>query len=88
MGERIRVIEVECGCGFNVAKYEKEGKGRLIKMYLDMILEDKAEIFKEGLPTGTEIFCPSCSKRLATIQMVHGRAAAKINQGAIKKTGT
>ena len=86
--ERSHVIEVECRCGQDLAKYEKEGKGRLVKMYLDMILNDKAGIFSGELETGKEIFCPSCSKRVGTVQMVHGRPAAKMNQGVIKQTGT
>lgn len=88
MVEKGKVIEVKCGCGQELARYEKVGKGRLVKMYLDMILEDEAGIFPERLETGTEIHCPGCDKRVATVQMVHGRPAAKMNQGAIKKTGS
>jgi len=88
MAERLHVIKVECSCGQELAKYGKEGKGRLIKMYLDMILDDRAGVFSEEFETGRTISCPSCGERVATIQMVHGRPAAKMNQGVIKQTKT
>ncbi|MEK7497967.1 MAG: hypothetical protein AAB656_03545 [Patescibacteria group bacterium] len=91
-GEKGRVIEVGCQCGQPLARYEKVGKGKLQKMYLDMILEDRTGIFiKEGeqsLSTGTEIYCSNCGKRVATVQMIHGRPAAKINHGVVKPVRT
>lgn len=90
--ERGRVIEVECQCGQPLAKYEKVGKGQLQKMYLDMILVDRAGIFakesEQGLTTGTEIYCSNCKKRVATVHIIHGRPAAKINHGAVKPIHT
>lgn len=83
-----KTILVKCQCGLKIAKYKKEGKGKLVKMYLDKILEDKAGVFSKQTKTGQFVFCPSCKKRIATIQMIHGRPAAKINQGAIKQTRT
>jgi len=88
MAERGQIIEVECKCGQELAKYEKVGKGRLQKMYLDMILEDRAGVFSGEFEIEQNIFCPSCEKRVATLQMVHGRPAAKMNQGAIKPVKT
>lgn len=90
--EHGKIIEVECQCGQPLAKYEKVGKGQLQKMYLDMILVDRASIFRaegeQGLSTGTEIYCSNCGKRVATVQMIHGRPAAKINHGAVKPIRT
>lgn len=83
-----KVIEIICQCGLKIAKYEKQGRGKLLKMYLDKILEDKTGVFLKHLKTGQFVFCPSCKKRLATIQMVHGRPAAKMNQGTIKQIKT
>lgn len=83
-----KIIEVECGCGQKLAKYRKVGSGRLRKMYLDMILDDKTGVFKTDLKTGENIFCINCNNRIATIQMIHGRPAAKMNQGVIKKVGS
>ena len=83
-----RIIKLECKCGQKIARYKKEGRGKLIKMYLNMILEDVAGIFSRPLKTNEDVFCPKCKKRLATIYIVHGRPAAKINQGAIKPVKT
>lgn len=88
MVERGKVIEVDCKCGQELAKYEKVGKGRLQKMYLDMVLEDRAGVFSGSFETDQDIFCPNCEKRVATVKMVHGRPAAKMNQGAIKPVKT
>lgn len=88
MNEKGKVIETECKCGQRLAKYKKVGKGQLQKMYLDMIIEDRAGIFPEGLKTGQEIYCSSCGKRVATVQLIHGRPAAKINHGVVKPIKT
>jgi hypothetical protein len=85
-----KVIDVKCQCGQDIARYEKVGRGTLRKMYLDKILTDHTGRFliDPPLPNGTQIQCPSCNKRIATIQMIHGRPAAKMNQGTIKKVKT
>lgn len=88
MSERLRTIEVECQCGQPIARYKKEGSGYLMKMYLDMITIDRANVFEEKKNTGDDIICPSCNKRIATIGMIHGRPAAKINHGVVKKIQT
>jgi hypothetical protein len=86
----IKIVEVQCRCGTELARYRKEGKGHLIKMFLRGILIDRAGVFlkQPPLPTGTNIICPKCEKRVATIQMIHGEPAAKMNQGAIKPINT
>lgn len=78
-------IEVACKCGQPLARYKKGGKGRLIKMFFSRILVDHAEIFlkEPPLPLGENIFCPKCTKRVATVQIVSGKYAAKINHGAV-----
>lgn len=88
MPERARTIEVECQCGQPIARYKKEGNGYLMKMYLDMITVDRAEVFEGKNDVGDNIICPSCNKRIATIEMIHGRPAAKINHGVVKKIQT
>jgi len=57
-------------------------------MYLDMILEDRAGIFSKKLKNEESVFCSNCQKRIATIYMIHGRPAAKINHGAVKPIRT
>lgn len=88
MTVRGRVIGIECQCGQEVTKYEKVGRGKLQKMYLDMILEDRAGIFPKGVATGQNIYCSGCDKRIATIQLIHGRPAAKINHGVVRPVKT
>jgi len=88
MREGSRIIEVECKCGQRLARYEKVGKGRLQKMYLDMILKDRAGVFSDDFEINQDIFCPGCNKRVATIKGIHGKLAAKMNQGAIKPIRT
>lgn len=47
-----------------------------MKMYLDMISIDRAGVFEEKMDIGANIICPNCNKRIATIEMIHGRPAA------------
>ncbi len=80
-----RSLEVVCKCGEPLARYKKRGKGRLVKMFFERIARDHAGIFllDPPLPLHHEIFCPSCHKRVATVQIISGKYAAKLNQGAI-----
>lgn len=54
------------------------------------ILVDPTGVFltQPPLDLGEDIICRSCKKRIATVQMIRGRPAAKMNQGAIKKIKT
>ncbi len=81
-----RSVEVYCQCGRLLARYKKGGKGRLVKMWFERIAQDHAEVFLKDppLPLNTEIHCPDCQKRIATVQIVRGKYAAKMNQGGIK----
>lgn len=81
-----RSVEVYCRCGAALARYKKGGKGRLVKMWFERIDRDRAGIFltHPPLPLNEEIFCPQCEKRIATVQIVGGKYAAKMNQGGIK----
>ena len=83
---KISQINVECQCGFVLFKYEKHGRGRLIKCFLENILVDPIGI--KNLPDGSRPFCPSCKKSMGEIRLVNGRAALKLNQGAVKKITT
>ena len=81
-----RSIEVYCQCGTALARYKKGGKGRLRKMFFERIAVDHAGIFlvDPPLPLNREIQCPTCGKRVATVQIISGKYAAKMNQGAIQ----
>ncbi len=80
-----KTLLVTCACGQKLAKYAKGGKGRLVKMFLERIKEDQQQLFLTSPPQKLHenIVCPSCHKRVATIQIINGRYAAKLNQGAI-----
>ncbi|MDO8515133.1 MAG: hypothetical protein Q7S14_01410 [bacterium] len=81
------VIEVECKCGQPLARYFKDIPGLLIKMYLSEIRIDRAGIFLKEPPlqNGIKIFCPKCQKLVANVAIIHGRPAARLNQGTVKK---
>ena len=81
---RYKQLPVNCQCGSPIAVYLKGGKGRLRKMYFGRIKEDLCGVLKKG-PTGSDINCPHCQKRIGTIQMVLGHLAIKINQGVIRE---
>ncbi len=81
-----RSIEVKCQCGAPLARYKKGGKGRLRKMFFDRIAVDYAGCFLTDPPLelDRDILCPECGKRVATVRVVSGKYAAKMNQGAIQ----
>lgn len=82
-----RSIEVKCQCGQKLARYKKGGNGRLVKMFFERIALDHAGIFLvEPAPElHADLFCPTCEKRIATVQIISGKYAAKLNQGAIQQ---
>ncbi len=80
---RGRVVKVECQCGELLFKYFKDGRGRLIKCFLDEIQADHIGVV--DLPLGTRPTCPGCGKEIGIIRIVRGRPALKLNQGAIQK---
>lgn len=81
-----RSLEVGCQCGEKLARYKKGGNGRLVKMFLERIALDYHGIFvtEPPLELHSDVSCPSCEKRVATIQVIRGKYAAKVNQGAIQ----
>lgn len=77
-----KIIDIECRCGFLLFRYFKAGKGRLIKCLISRLTEDNVGL--QGAATFSRPLCPSCQKELGIIQMIHGEAALKLNQGTIK----
>ena len=63
--------------------YFKDGRGRLIKCFLDEIQADHIGVV--DLPLGTRPTCPACGKEIGIVRIVRGRPALKLNQGAIQK---
>jgi len=57
------IILVSCGyCKTDIAGYQKVGKGRLLRMYVDRIIESSVDLSKNY----GAMFCPNCNKQLAT----------------------
>jgi uncharacterized protein YbaR (Trm112 family) len=58
-----RLIMVSCGyCKTDLALYQKAGSGRLLRIYLERIVQSSVDL--SGMP-GT-LFCPNCNRQLAT----------------------
>ncbi|MEF3695191.1 MAG: hypothetical protein V3576_07580 [Candidatus Cloacimonadota bacterium] len=77
-----KLIDIDCRCGAHLFRYFKAGKGRLIKLMIASITEDKVGL--KGAETFSRPQCPSCGKELGIIMMIHGEPALKINQGTIQ----
>ena len=86
MSDRRRNLELGCVCGEPLARYRKGGKGRLIKLFLERIAVDHAGVFltEPKRELHDEVLCPGCSRRVATIQVIRGKYAAKLNQGSVR----
>lgn len=76
-------ILVHCKCGKPLVRYKKRGKGRLRKIHRDRITEDFEGIFSGYEKDNTEILCPFCEGRIATIRSMQGKFVAKVNQGQL-----
>ena len=75
---------VFCKCGQKLVRYRKCGPGRLRKIHRDRIATDYAGIFiNDKSEEGTDIFCPSCKNRIATVRVVSGKYVNKVNQGQL-----
>ncbi len=56
-------IVVSCGfCKKDIALYQKAGRGRLLRMYLDRIIRSAVDL----APQPATLCCPYCKKQLAT----------------------
>ena len=57
------ILYVSCGnCKTDIAKYQKVGRGNLLRMHADRILKGAVDFSThEG-----ELFCPNCGLSLAT----------------------
>jgi len=86
MARKGRMIKVECRCGQLLFHYFKAGRGRLIKCFLERIIQDRVGVVE--MPTGSQPVCPNCGKNIGIVKMIRGRPAVKINQGTVKETRT
>ena len=91
-GGTSQILQIDCsGCGSNIAYYQKDGPGSLLRMYLDRIHDCASTRDLSGVRQKSElpsIKCPVCDK-LIGIPMVYEpeqRLAFRIVDGSIKKT--
>ncbi|MDD4224426.1 MAG: hypothetical protein PHD87_07585 [Candidatus Cloacimonetes bacterium] len=77
-----KIIDIDCQCGCKLFRYYKAGKGRLIKLLISRLSEDRVGL--AGLETHTKPLCPACGSELGIIMMIHGEPALKLNQGTIR----
>ena len=77
--QRKRTIRIYCSnCGQFLYKYRKGGGGKLVKCFVDKIVQDN---------TGGDLRCPSCRQAFARETMAYGRPANKIIQGKVFTRG-
>jgi hypothetical protein len=82
--DTFRNITIFCACGEKLVRYRKRGKGRLVKIHRLRISKDYAGVFSnDSLPEGSDILCPACTERVATVRKVNGKWVHKMNQGQI-----
>ena len=86
-----RFLNLHCShCGIRVIRYRKEGSGRLIRVYLDRIIEPKnlrALKHAAGEPGLPPLVCPDCSQRMG-VSITRGsgnRLAYRLIQGSFRK---
>jgi len=80
---KFKTLEVYCKCDNKLFKYLKGGNGRLIKLQKPRIKEDYTKKLLEKYELNTEITCPFCEKRIATVKVIGGKYVYKLNQGQI-----
>ena len=73
-----------CACGKKLLKYKKGPGRRLLKIHRDRISKDYTGIFISDFSTeNTDIFCPNCRQRIATVKKINGKFINKLNQGQV-----
>ena len=81
---KFTMLTVYCKCGQKLVNYKKGSGNRLLKIHRDRITKDFANIFiNDFSDEGTNIFCPSCLKRIATVTKIKGKYVNKVNQGQL-----
>ena len=80
-----KILTVFCVCGQKLVRYKKGSGRRLVKVHRDRVLEDftKSKIFLNNLPENTDLFCPKCGERIATVKLIKGKYVNKLNQGRV-----
>lgn len=78
------MLNVYCKCGEKLVKYKKGPGNRLLKIHRDRIAKNFTGIFiNDYSDEGTDILCPNCNKRIATVKRIKGKYVNKLNQGQL-----
>lgn len=57
------ILLVSCGyCKTHIAKYQKVGKGNLLRMHIDRVIESSIDLSKDP----NALHCPNCNELLGT----------------------
>ena len=82
--QKPKQLEIFCKCGQKLLKYKKGGGRRLVKVHRDRISKDFTGIFENNFEKeNSDIFCPKCNNRIATVKLISGKYVNKLNQGKI-----
>ncbi|MDY0132938.1 MAG: hypothetical protein RBR53_09745 [Desulforegulaceae bacterium] len=81
---KYKTLTVYCKCGQKLVRYKKGPGRRLLKVHRDRIAKDYSGIFiNDYSDEHTDIHCPSCKNRIATVQNIKGKYVNKLNQGQV-----
>ncbi len=81
---KYKILTVFCKCWQKLVKYKKWWKWRLIKIHKDRISEDYSWVFINDYSwENSDIYCPNCSSRLATVKCIWWKYVNKLNQWSI-----
>ena len=81
---KYKILTIYCNCGTKLFKYKKGPGRRLLKIHRDRLTKDYYNILKEDYSKEyTNIYCPKCKNRFATVQIIGGKYINKVNQGQI-----
>jgi hypothetical protein len=79
-----KILTIYCKCGEKLVQYKKGPGRRLLKIHRDRITKDFTGIFLNDYSSlNTDILCPKCQGRIATIKCINGKYVNKLNQGQI-----
>ena len=83
MLKKYKTLVLYCKCWEKLVKYKKKTDWRLIKIHKDRISEDFKNIFINNDKENTDVFCPTCGWRIATVKCINGKYVNKLNQGMV-----
>lgn len=84
-GGNAQILKIICSnCHYFVASYQKDGSGKLLRMYFDRILYYNS--ISENL-NDKKLFCPNCKNTIGIgfVYKVEKRRAFRLIKGSFKK---